>query len=543
MLAKTGTIDLLCAIAVTLIGGVLAWTLAGSLPLIGIDDAAITRSYAENIANGHGYVYNIGGERVEGATALLWVILLTIAYSIASSPEALIVGLCWLLTLWAVFSTIRLTRVLSVALDAPSATAIWVLCVIFVAMPGYFLWSVWTMMELALWSAMLIQLVLGLVILGRGENSKTLAKLAVIVPAALLPMIRPEGIAVAVGLALLAALVSPTCRRTGVTAIIASFAVFAVITGFRLVYFGVPWPNTFYAKVSSDALQGLKDGLKYLATFLLDAPFMAVFVVLWLGAVIWALLRISANRPLSAAVLVPAAAVFGILFTYAGLGGDHFVLWRFYQPATPLLYVAPALLIAIVAPRLSDWAALSVAGNRMLVTGLVVGFFGMSWLHYYQARFDVMKEFTLVEQGIAFGEELNSFDPKPVTGIGPAGGMALAYQGPLRDLLGLNWAEMARANPIKIGMRNHASFDEGVFWAHPPDLVAEFQRGCDDVWPTLGNTLNGLYREPRFQSAYKPIFVRRGAACWPAFARNEWLAEVDDPRISQVGWDQVRFRE
>ena len=39
-------------------------------PLTGIDDANIYFVYARNLANGHGFVYNIGGERVEGFTSL-----------------------------------------------------------------------------------------------------------------------------------------------------------------------------------------------------------------------------------------------------------------------------------------------------------------------------------------------------------------------------------------------------------------------------------------------------------------------------------------
>ena len=44
-------------------------------PQVGIDDANITQVYARNIAAGHGYVYNIGGERVEGSTSLLWTLI------------------------------------------------------------------------------------------------------------------------------------------------------------------------------------------------------------------------------------------------------------------------------------------------------------------------------------------------------------------------------------------------------------------------------------------------------------------------------------
>ncbi|MBY8977361.1 hypothetical protein KHP62_16215 [Rhodobacteraceae bacterium NNCM2] len=543
MLARSKLTDLVGALAVTIAGGVLAWVLAGSLPLIGIDDAAITRSYAENIANGYGYVYNIGGERVEGATALLWALILALAYSLDPSPELLIIGICWLLTFWAVFSTFRLTRLLAAAIGASAAYAFWTLAILFVAMPGYFLWSVWTMMELALWSGMLIQLVLGLVTFALKVEEDRGSLVAVIGPAALLPMIRPEGVAVSIGLVALAGILSSKCRRLALVAIAAALAVFGAITAFRIAYFGVPWPNTFYAKVSSDAVQGLKDGLKYLADFVLGAPFAELFVTLWVGAAIWGLMQLPRDPAKAISVLVPAAAVFGILLTYAGLGGDHFVLWRFYQPVTPLLAVSGALVVALTAPTLERWSWFKLLPRVLLGAGMSGALIGLNWLHYYQARFDVVKEFALVEKGLAFGETLDTIQPTPVLGVGPAGGIALSYDGTIRDLLGLNWAEMARANPIKVGMRNHASFDSEVFWKHRPDVVAEFQRDCEGVWSTLGKAMSGLYRQPRFHEEYEPITIREDTSCWPAFAKRDWLTSVQDPRVDVIGWDQVHFPE
>ena len=40
------------------------------------DDAYISFRFARNLAEGHGLVWNIGGERVEGYTNALWVFLL-----------------------------------------------------------------------------------------------------------------------------------------------------------------------------------------------------------------------------------------------------------------------------------------------------------------------------------------------------------------------------------------------------------------------------------------------------------------------------------
>ena len=56
-------------------------------PSIGIEDANIFFVYASNIAAGHGFVYNIGGERVEGATSLLWVLLAAACFALFGTPE------------------------------------------------------------------------------------------------------------------------------------------------------------------------------------------------------------------------------------------------------------------------------------------------------------------------------------------------------------------------------------------------------------------------------------------------------------------------
>src|SRR5512146_430215 len=56
-------------------------------PLIGIDDANIYFVYARNLANGYGFVYNSGGERVEGFTSLLWTLISALAFKFLAHPE------------------------------------------------------------------------------------------------------------------------------------------------------------------------------------------------------------------------------------------------------------------------------------------------------------------------------------------------------------------------------------------------------------------------------------------------------------------------
>jgi arabinofuranosyltransferase len=51
------------------------------------DDAFISFRYARNLSLGHGLVFNPGGDRVEGYTNFLWVLLLALARSLGWAPE------------------------------------------------------------------------------------------------------------------------------------------------------------------------------------------------------------------------------------------------------------------------------------------------------------------------------------------------------------------------------------------------------------------------------------------------------------------------
>lgn len=530
------------ALAATAVLAAVAWVVAGRPPLIGIDDAAITRNYAENLARGHGFVYYVGGERVEGATSFLWTVLVAGTYLATPSPEFLIIALSAALTAVAVFAVLSLTALAARQLKLPQRPAVGLVVLGLAGLPGYFFWTVWTMMEVALWSATLLVLVWRLARLAERPRRWSFG---LIVPALLLPLIRPEGAAAALGLLVLGGVLMGRWPRGLLTAIGATVVATAAITVFRLVYFGWPFPNTFYAKVSSDRLQDMIDGAKYLFSFVTGFPFAEVLLLIWAAAAVWALGRQLSGRPEGArTLLVAGAAIVGVFAVYGALGGDHFAYWRFLMPVTPLLVVAPALGLVALLPALRSVSARPVRALAAAAAG--IAWIGVAYADLRQARFDLVKEFTLVEQGLAFGALANGLEPRPTLGVGPAGGISLSYEGPILDLLGLNWVEMAHANPIKTGMRNHASFDDGTFWKHEPDLVAEFNRFCADddftVRRVNENMTKGLYLEDRFQTAYAPVRIHDGDRCWRGFALRDWLAEISDPGIEAVDWSAVELR-
>src|SRR5512138_2794050 len=128
-------------------------------PLIGIDDANIYFVYARNVANGHGFVYNVGGERVEGFTSLLWTLVSALVFKISRYPELI------LLILSIVLVSLGIACALNFLQDTFTengksewtkiAWSVFYLTLIFTS-PRYVVWNTITLMENALWSTLLL---------------------------------------------------------------------------------------------------------------------------------------------------------------------------------------------------------------------------------------------------------------------------------------------------------------------------------------------------------------------------------------------------
>ena len=140
---------LLSALTV-LIGSGLAWYLLGC-PGTGIDDADIFFVYGRNFAQGHGFVYNIGGERVEGFTSLLWTLICACLFRLTDHVEIplyLINLLMGIATLWVCLRRVQNPAVFAVMLAAA---------------PAWFAWCQISLMEAGLWCRLLTLAVLAVV--------------------------------------------------------------------------------------------------------------------------------------------------------------------------------------------------------------------------------------------------------------------------------------------------------------------------------------------------------------------------------------------
>jgi arabinofuranosyltransferase len=516
---------------------------------IGIDDANIFLTYGRNVAAGHGFVFFPGGPRVEGFTSLLWTLAVAAACAVAPEhPERLLLAVnVGLLASTALLLLLWLRHELTCVLGAGYSSRLGNACapaalLWLFASPAYVCWTTITLMDTGLWSFIATGVTLAAV--WTAQASARDSRLAVVVFGALLAMAaltRPESLVLGpVSLALCGGLLLARGARTDMWArLVLPAALFAfslaAVTGFRLAYFGYPLPNTFYAKVSPRLAHNLKEGVSYVADFLVSTPAAALSVGSAIGVLIVVARRRERSgtgearpRPLGGALASVSLAVLVLLLLPMVTGGDHFAGHRFCQPAWPLMALPPLGLAIDFWSRRNRTALPPPAwhGTVAALFGvLVLGALGILVRSSLSPRTPVTDpmgiasldvEFAIAAEGRAIGKVLNeqfSGPEKPVVGATAVGGLAYGYEGQIFDLLGLTDVRMAHSPGLRLGMKDHAAFDEGIFFDASPDLVEpalrrDYRPGKPaKVDPWTDRVLNGLLETERFRTAYTVVVL------------------------------------
>ena len=292
------------------------------------DDAAISLTYARNLAHGHGLVLVPGDAPVEGYSNPLWVLLLTIGATAggADRPEWLLKGLGLVFAAGTVLLSVRLT---ARAYGPPSPEIVWIAPVLIATSTPFAFWSV-AGLENPLYACLLCLsafLYLGeLDSPGRSPASSAVALVAV-------ALTRPEG--VAFGAVFLAHRLIVRARRTAAWALvfIGGYAAFLL---WRYWYFSAWLPNTFYAKVADRHVGSLlayvlsadDPGREYLVGF--SAVFLALLAFATAGL-------LSRARWKASLLFVAIAAAQALFVLYAG--GDWWPGDRFLTPVIPIMAV------------------------------------------------------------------------------------------------------------------------------------------------------------------------------------------------------------
>ena len=495
----------------------------------GIDDANIFKVYARNLAEGREFVYQEGGERVEGFTSLLYMLVLSGIYGLVGELDWSVVGLSlltlvsvvgltvWLAT-WMVGEEKRrnqgfpdnngmLIPILSrqhdgqIQLDQAdwlsSRLLAMILMLIWLLLSPYFvLWIGISQMDVGLWTVLILGSVAwsAWVLAKISKNRRWWWQVMIGVGLiTLLSLCRPEGMVLAgllVGVYLLRAILGQSIRADVINFFIVLGGWLVTIIGlttFRLSYFGYPLPNTYYAKVSPDIWYRIGQGLTYGWEWVSHNWMVGLGLLILMIVVAWSLRLIWQTRKLSlpeSTLLVASWWSLVMLALSIVSGGDHFVGWRFMQPIWPLMGLVWLGFLTVIK---HDWWKKMLSNWRLVIVIalLIVIMVGTQWLVIKDERYGVghfRYEMNVPINGRLTAVRINQwFDVNnvrikglgrlPVVGVITAGGFAWEYQGEVFDLLGLNEVSIAHDGGQRKGLKNHSSLNAELTLAKSPDLL------------------------------------------------------------------------
>jgi tetratricopeptide (TPR) repeat protein len=333
------------------------------------DDSYITYRYARNVVRGFGPVYN-PGERVEGYTNFLWMVMLAL-FGTVGIPFSAIITLSQVLGVLSGIGVIVIFFLLlrKFSTGPPGLTPIALL--LFAANGTFAYWCV-SGMETGLFSLLLAA---GFYCYLVAESDRSLLAASYLLGMSALT--RPEG-ALFFGVVLLhfairrfrssrqSSVAPDTARdlRSSMTGLVSLLVPFVIVVAplylWRLAYYGYLFPNTFYAKTGLDATS-LRLGIEYLTDFYRAYGFWGLGLLVPVAAMLWFRTR------KSVALFGFCLLVLVIHSLYViSVGGDVLGEYRFFIPLYILFYfILSESLWLLPLPRL--YATLALVTVALLV--------------------------------------------------------------------------------------------------------------------------------------------------------------------------------
>jgi len=300
-----------------------------------IDDAYISFRYAKNLVEGNGLVFNIG-ERVEGYTNFLWVLLMAVpeALHYETATFAKIVGL-FSACICLVLTYLLGKRIFNNADGFPALAAP---CVLALQSP----FILWTVAGLETATGLMFFLA-GILFYLKESKTPVFSWSAVFFFAA--GLTRPDlSLGILVVLVLGGVGLIANCGNKYRNAALKSFLTLSILTvgylAWKYFYYGSLLPNTFYAKAPKE--NSLLFGADYLWKFVLYNAFAPVLI--FAGAPIISKRRMSLILPFS---------MIGVYWLYVLIvGGDWMPMLRFLIVTLPFYALLVQSFIADLSLRL-----------------------------------------------------------------------------------------------------------------------------------------------------------------------------------------------
>lgn len=295
------------------------------------DDAMISMQFAKNFARGDGLVWNAGGERVEGFSNPLWVLVMTVVhlFPLDLTETSFYVKL---ISLACLFLNLIMVKGLAEHFSANKMVALGA-----VFLTGfYFPLNNWSLqgMEVGLQALLLsAALLLALRAMQAGRFQPWVYGLF-----ALMVLLRMDGAAPALAVTAVLAFIDAAHRRQHILGgLLAVFGTLLALTLWRLSYYGEWLPNTYYLKLGSGSLVlRVSIGLRRLW----DLVWSSNWALFTLPLALPLLDRSRKLWPLYAATLVQVAySVYVGGDAWEHVGGAN----RFIAVVMPLFFVAFSL--------------------------------------------------------------------------------------------------------------------------------------------------------------------------------------------------------
>lgn len=406
----------------------------------GLDDAYISYRYALNLVEGRGLVFN-EGERVEGYSNLLWVLIAALLLQILP-PSLLHFGVSLLNVVLALTSMLVLENELRRRYGEGRALAGAMLWALYP-----FLWQ-WIGSGMETLGVILVQLLIWRT-LSRAEIERPWRSLVLLLSVAVL--LRADGF-VLVFLVAGHFLLNGKKAEAVKTLLLGAPATLALFA-FRLFYYQDIWPSTYYVKVAHGLPTRILAGSKILTGLLFEyllAPFL--LALLWLA---WQ--QLGKWRHAGRLVVPPELSLsFGLLAYWIYVGGDHFNI-RF------LLVLFPLASAVIVGPLFERLAHNRQVLAVLLVLGVYAGVVGSQ--DDFRPRKDRYDSW--IELGIFLGEKY----PDALLAAEAVG--KTPYFSRLRtiDMLGLCDAHIAKLPPVRHATPGHEKSDPAYVLSRRPDVI------------------------------------------------------------------------
>jgi hypothetical protein len=438
------------------------------------DDAMISMTYARNLAEGNGLLWNAGDAPVEGYTNFLWTLWMAVLHllPIAESKLSLLVmGSGVLLLLANALVVAALARRMELASSAAFLFAVGATALCY---PLIY----WTLrgMEVGLLALLVSLALLQALRLVDSGSPREAWGLGGLLAAALL--VRPDSVVAVIAMGAFVALTVPRSARVRAVLPIAVcvVATLGLHTAFRVAYYGDPLPNTYYLKVTGYLLE-VRVGRG--ASVFADSLRRHLWPLLLFGAV--ALLD-ARTRRLPAFRLLAVVAAMQCAYS-VWVGGDAWETFvfanRFVAVVLPCFVLCAAKGIDTVVARVSVGAW----GDRRSLVGVVatvcvlITWFPVNGPHFlrgYLAGAIVSdKDHSLARRGLRIRERTPEDTRIGVMAAGAVPYYARRYS---IDLLGKSDPVIAHSPPIdpSVFYPGHSKWDYRYSLGElRPDLIVQ----------------------------------------------------------------------